>query len=195
MHRLLDGTSLGQHAADADGEVDALVSGNGRFGKLIAHIVQLAREDIGRDTGDDQHELVATVAHEHITGADAAPKHVNGRFDGDIARVVAQRVVDQLEIVQVQNRHAGKHVLIAQVILVESPIVGARQRIVIEQFLGEHAANDRIYGAGAHEHAWFAVDVHPLSQRAMELIAHEDPVHSGAPVVQDIPAHTAHANA
>ena len=125
-HRLLDGATLGQHAADADGEVDVLVSGNGRFGQLIHHIVQLAREDVSGNAGDDQHELVAAVTHEHIAGPDAAPERAHGRFDGDIAGMMTQRIVDQLEIVQVQNRHTGEHVLITQVVLVESPVVRAR---------------------------------------------------------------------
>ena len=194
-YRLLGGATLGQHAADADGEVDVLIPGNGRFGELIAHILQLAREDVGGDAGDDQHELVAAVAHEHIGRSDAAPEHAHGRFDGDIARVMAQRVVDQLEIVQVQNRHAGEHVLIAQVVLVEAPVVSARQRIVIEQLLGKHAASDRVDRLSAHEHARLAVDVHVPSRCAMDLITHEHPMRSGTSIAQDVLAHPAHANA
>ena len=109
--------------------------------------------------------------------------------------MVAQRVVDQLEIVQVQNRHAGEHVLVAQVVLVETPVVSTRQSIVIEQLFGEHAAGDLIDGLSAHEDARLAVDVHMLRRRAVDQIAHENPVGSGAPVAQDILAHPAHADA
>ena len=194
-YRLLDGATFGQHAADADGEVDVLVSGNWRFGHLIRHIMQLAREDVSGNAGDDQHELVAAVTYEHIAGPDAAPERAHGRFDGDIAGMMAQRIVDQLEIVQVQNRHAGEHVLIAQVIFVESPVVRARQRIVIEQLLGKQAASDRVDGLSAHEHTRLAIDVHVPSRCAMDLITHEHPMRSGASIAQNILTHPAHANA
>ena len=85
--------------------------------------------------------------------------------------------------------------LIAQVILVETSVVSARQRIVVEQLFREHATGDLIDGLSAHENARLAVDVHPLSRRAMNQIAHEDPVGSEALVAQDILAHPAHADA
>ena len=109
--------------------------------------------------------------------------------------MMAQRVIDQLEIVQVQNRHAGEHVLIAQVVLVESPVIRARQRIVIEQLLGKQAASDRVDGLSAHEHTRLAIDVHVPSRCAMDLIAHEHPMRSGASIAQNVLAHPAHANA
>ena len=68
---IADGDSDGHHAADAGRDVHLLELGQMGREEALVDVLELAHENLSRDVGQDEQQLVAAVPHQHIGGADA----------------------------------------------------------------------------------------------------------------------------
>ena len=110
-------------------------------------VEQLARQHNNgarvADRGLNDGELVAAKPGNHITGAQAVPQPLADGAQQPIADQVAERIVDPLEAIQVQQHH-GDLALIAprlpqcvlQMILEQGAVRQIGQRIVLRQVAG-----------------------------------------------------------
>jgi hypothetical protein len=111
------------------------------------------------EVGEDDHELVAALARDgvHLAHArDQAPRDV---LQDEVARVVAERVVHDLEAVEVQEQHrdvallaARGHDRLVQAVLHEAPVGQPGERVVVRHVvdgaLGVQALGDVLHQRG-----------------------------------------------
>ena len=109
--------------------------------------------------------------------------------------MVAQHVVDQLEVVQVKQGDAGVHVLRAQVVLVEAAVVRTGKRVAVQQLVGKAREAFRVDGLRVQKHAFLAVHLNVAHVGKVLLVAHAQRMRLVAAVVQHLFAHLAHADA
>ena len=110
------------HAAHADAQFHVGVFGHGGIGHGAADFLQALMEDVFGDLGEHQQKFVAAVAYQNIAAAYAAH---NGLYNGaqrGIARRVAVGVIDLLEMVNIDNRHAVGAVVLTEMFLVVAPV-------------------------------------------------------------------------
>ena len=96
------------------------------------------RRIVARGLGEDQRELVAAVAGRDVGGAQRRP-HQLGHVDQDAVAVeVAEAVVDELEVVQVEHHDAqrpvgphGAHDLLGQPLVQVAVVEEAGQRVAV----------------------------------------------------------------
>ena len=69
---IADGDAGGHHAADAGRDVHLLELGQMGREEALVDVLELAHENLSRDVGQNEQQLVAAVPHQHIGGADAA---------------------------------------------------------------------------------------------------------------------------
>ena len=108
------------------------------------------------EVGQDHHELVAALARHgvHLAHArDQPPRHV---LQDEVAGVVAERVVDHLEAVEVEEQHrhvallaARGHDRLVEAVLHEAPVGQPGERVVVRHVvdgaLGVEALGDVLH--------------------------------------------------
>jgi hypothetical protein len=137
--------------ADAGRDVAALAVEHERLAQRVGQPSRdLQRVGLARDAGQQHGELVAAEAGDDVAGTQHAAQPLGHAAEQPVAGAVAQRVVDHLEVVEVdeQHRHAlALGVQRAAEALEEELAVGqARERVVVrlpgELLLGELALGD-----------------------------------------------------
>ena len=93
--------------------------------------------------GQDDRELVAAVAGRDVRRAQRRPDELRGPGQDPVAEQVAERVVDELEVVEVEHQHAqrapaalGADDLLAQPLVQEAVVVEAGQRVAVGELAG-----------------------------------------------------------
>ena len=94
----------------------------------------LVRPGVGQDEG----ELVAAVAGRDVRRPQGGPDQLGGPGQHPVAEEVAERVVDELEVVEVEHHHAQRPTaalrpddLLAQALVQEPVVVEAGQRVAV----------------------------------------------------------------
>ncbi len=105
---MLHADLLAGPAGDPDGDRDRQVGvALDRIARLLDELAQLLAEPgrlLDRRLGQDQHELLAAVPADVVAGAEVLGDRLGDGTEHDIARFVAVRVVDRLEVVDVDER-------------------------------------------------------------------------------------------
>src|SRR5690606_29749553 len=93
-------------AADADADLHRPPVGfeAERFDRLL-QFLPFAIRILGAAPGQHQHELVAGVARADVVGTDRAAQHARHLGDGAVADMMAERVVDLLDAVEIGRPH------------------------------------------------------------------------------------------
>lgn len=109
--------------------------------------------------------------------------------------MVAQRVVDQLEVVEVEDRDAGGDELVAKPVLVEAPVVDPGERVVVQKLAHDLAVTVDIERLRKEEHARLAIDLDVARRRSVTVVAHPKRPRLLPAVVEDIDRDLAHTGA
>ena len=93
--------------------------------------------------GQDDRELVAAVARRDVRRAQRRADELRRPGQDPVAEQVAERVVDQLEVVEVEHQHAqraaaalGPDDLLAEALVQEPVVVEAGQRVAVGEVAG-----------------------------------------------------------
>ena len=126
-----------QAHADAGADIQLVAfqrERRGQHGKDLARHAGHFRSVVGRFDDDD--EFVAADAADDVGGAQDRHQALGDEFEQLVAAVVAQRIVDHLEVVQVQQQQSHAAVL----------AVGARQRVGqgAVEFMAVRQLRDRV---------------------------------------------------
>ena len=99
----------------------------------------LRRVGVGQDHG----ELVAAIACGHVRRAEGRADQLGGPREHTVAEEVAERVVDELEVVKVEHQHAQRslaalrpHDLLAHPLVQVAVVEEAGERITVGSFAG-----------------------------------------------------------
>ena len=98
----------------------------------LADLPQFAHKVVTGNIRQHQQQLIAAIADQHIAVADALLDGMCGGFQRNITGMVAECIVVQLKVVQVDHGHTGGHMLAAQVIFVITAVVSAGQHIAVQ---------------------------------------------------------------
>ena len=129
---LLDGDAGRENTTDAGGDAEALKARHPGTAQFLVDEPQLADKIIGRDHRQDQEQLIAAVADEHVRGADVVLDDGGDGAQGRVACFMAERVIAELEIVQVDHGDACRQELVAQLILIKAAVIHAGQRVGVQ---------------------------------------------------------------
>ncbi len=95
--------------AGAGAEPYGFAADDERLPRHLLYLFQYAGDVAERaHVGDQQHELVAAIAREHVLSAHAALEAMAERAQQLVRRLVAARIVDELEVVEIEEQHADE---------------------------------------------------------------------------------------
>lgn len=102
-----DGVGAGHRGADGNADMDGLFVPVERHGNVAQHQFGAGHQRVlGGDAGADQQEFIAAGATDEIVGPGVAREPRRDMAQGGVARRMAERVVDLLELVEVDLQHA-----------------------------------------------------------------------------------------
>ena len=194
-HRGIDRLPLRHGAAHADGEAHVRVVGDDGLGHPRGHLAQAGPQEFRRDARQDEQELVAADAHHEVAVADGGAHGRDGRLEGLVAHLVAVNVVHELEVVEVNDGHARVDALVAQVVLVIAPVVGARERVAKDQLALVALPGGRVEGLRVEDDTRLALHLHVAGRGHVVGVAHVQHLGDVLAGGQDVLAHKAHAGA
>jgi hypothetical protein len=139
---------------DPAGEAGAGLAAQ-RCQQCFGHPPRIGRRGLGEQHG----ELVAAQTGHHVAVAQAATQQVGHAHDELIARGVTQRVVDELEVVEIQGQESGRRAVAPRAgdlgfeLLLEAPAVEqAGQRLAVDQALELGVVTLALGDVGQHRH-------------------------------------------
>ena len=193
-HCIADGDVCGHHAADAGRELQLAELGQVGRGEALADVPELLDKVPGRDIGQDEQQLVAAVPHQHIGGADAAVDDGGDEPERCIARRVAEGVVAELEVVEVDHGDTGVEVFVLQLLLIKAAVVSPGEGVRVELLVGvERPQGTRVQRKDHLDNRWLAIDLDVAGDGLIELAAHGFQLGALAFSGQRLAAHTAGA--
>ena len=122
LHGGFDGFAVGNDAANARRKEMVIVIGQRRLRHGIAYGMMATREGFLIDIRHHEQEFVAAEANEHIGIAHASLHRARGGMQRQIARVMAQGIVHELEVVQIDNGDTCENALATQLVFVEAAV-------------------------------------------------------------------------
>ena len=182
VHRNAQLLILDPDAADAGRHLDTGIARHAGGTQLQADLFQLAVEPFLRDVRQQQQQFVAAVTDQPVFFLQTAPDHVDRRFQHTVAGRPAVNVVGKLQIIQIQQRNAGRHRAVPVVFIVIPPVISTRCRVAI-QFFGlvgngaeqleavvrvQHQA--AVHFLGHFQHTGFAVHLYIAGSHLIKLL-------------------------
>ena len=125
-------------AADAGRDLKS-----GKFGEIclmdvLLDAAELLCEDGGGDIGHDEEKFISTIADQLVCAADAFLRDLYQRLQGGIACAVAEGVVVELQVIEVDQSDTGNAGEALHFVLPETAVVRAGQGIDVELLAEGH---------------------------------------------------------